>query len=183
VPDKLQWAADWLAPAPQPNNIIPLSEQFMRRVTIMLDDALMDEIDRFIVERGYQNRSEAVRDLARAGVRQAMEDSGMDGACVAALVYVYEPDVRDLPKRLTDLFHDHHDLSVSAMHVHLDRGACLEVNVLRGDGRDLRCLGDSIIAERGVRHGRLVMVPAESDDICDADCRDRHDHAHARKAD
>lgn len=45
----------------------------MQRVTITLDDELMKELDRVISVRGYQNRSEAIRDLARAGIAQATE--------------------------------------------------------------------------------------------------------------
>ena len=156
----------------------------MQRVTITLDDDLMQEIDRIIDERGYQNRSEAIRDLARRGIRQSAEESGADGACVGALVYVYETQARDLPKRLTRLFHDHHDISVAALRVHLDHEACLEMNVLRGDSRDVRHLAETVIAERGVRHGRLVMVPAEIEDESHAhgSGRHRHIHTHVRKA-
>ena len=39
----------------------------MQRVTITLDDDLMHDLDRIIAARGYQNRSEAIRDLARSG--------------------------------------------------------------------------------------------------------------------
>src|SRR5262245_23457765 len=91
----------------------------MHRATIVLDDEFVKELDRIIAVRGYQNRSEAVRDLARAGMRQAAEEEGASGDCVAALVYVYDHDERELAKRLTQSFHDHHDLSLSAMHVHL----------------------------------------------------------------
>ena len=45
-------------------------DNLMQRVTITLDDELMAELDRIIAARGYQNRSEAIRDLARAGIRQ-----------------------------------------------------------------------------------------------------------------
>jgi CopG family nickel-responsive transcriptional regulator len=43
----------------------------MQRVTITLDDELMADLDRIIAARGYQNRSEAIRDLARSGLEQA----------------------------------------------------------------------------------------------------------------
>src|SRR3974377_1579288 len=96
----------------------------MQRMTITLDDELMAEIDRMVDSGGYQNRSEAVRDLARAGVRQSAEQQGAAGSCVAALVYVYDHRARELSKRLTDAFHEHHDLSLSSLHVHLDHDSC-----------------------------------------------------------
>ena len=64
--------------------------QEMQRVTITLDDDLMDELDAIIAARGYQNRSEAIRDLARAGIREAAENVHPRRECVAALVYVYD---------------------------------------------------------------------------------------------
>jgi CopG family nickel-responsive transcriptional regulator len=157
----------------------------MQRATITLDEEFVTELDRIIALRGYQNRSEAIRDLARAGMRQAVEASGETGQCVAALVYVYDHESRELSKRLTHVFHDHHELSLSAMHVHLDHGSCMEVAVLRGEAGDVRHLADHVIAERGVRYGRLVTVPvdehSEKHPHADAPSH-RHMHLHVRKA-
>jgi len=157
----------------------------MQRATITLDDEFVAELDRMIVRRGYQNRSEAIRDLARAGMRQAEEETGTEGNCVAALVYVYDHGSRELSKRLTNLFHDHHDLSLSAMHVHLDHGSCMEVAVLRGDANEVRHLADHVIAERGVRHGRVVTVPVDAEAEKHAHAGEgsrKHLHLHVRKA-
>ena len=68
----------------------------MQRITITLDDELMDDLDRMIAEHGYQNRSEAIRDFTRAGMQQAAQKMGKAGECVAALVYVYDHAARDL---------------------------------------------------------------------------------------
>ena len=94
----------------------------MQRVTITLDDDLMADLDRIIAARGYQNRSEAIRDLARSGLEQAAVEVAGTSNCVAALVYVYDHHARELPKRLTQGFHDHHDLAQATLHVHLDTG-------------------------------------------------------------
>jgi len=48
-------------------------------LTITLDDEFVAELDSMISQRGYQNRSEAIRDLARAGMRQAAEGSRETG--------------------------------------------------------------------------------------------------------
>ena len=104
----------------------------MQRVTITIDDDLLAELDRLVVARGYQNRSEAIRDLTRAGMQHTAPETAPDQQCVAALVYVYDHGVRELAKRLTHAFHDHHDMAVSTMHVHLDHDSCMEVTVLKG---------------------------------------------------
>jgi CopG family transcriptional regulator, nickel-responsive regulator len=157
----------------------------VQRITVTLDDELVAGIDRLMDARGYQSRSEAVRDLARHGLNVAAEDRDVSGDCVAALVYVYEHDARDLSKRLNAIFHDHHDLTVSSLHVHLDHDSCLEVSVLRGDASAVRHLGEHIIAERGVHYGRLMMAPVdiatEVHDHGGAKAH-RHQHTHVNKA-
>jgi CopG family nickel-responsive transcriptional regulator len=152
----------------------------MQRVTITLDDEFVAELDRVIARRGYQNRSEAIRDLARAGIRQAAEDTGSSRNCVAALVYVYDHESRELSKRLTRSFHEHHDLSLAAMHVHLDHDSCMEVTVLRGSTAEVQHLADHVIAERGVRHGRVVLMPTQPPPRAGRARRPKHSHGAPR---
>lgn len=142
----------------------------MHRVTITLDDDLMEKLDAIIAARGYQNRSEAIRDLARIGIQQTAAET-TDGHCVGAMVYTYDHSKRDLPRKLTQSFHHHHDLSRATMHVHLDHDQCLEVTILDGNATELQHFADHIFAERGVRYGRLVTIPAEPP-------AEDHDHHH-----
>ncbi len=152
----------------------------MQRVTITLDDALMAELDAIIAARGYQNRSEAIRDLARAGIREAAEDIGQKRDCVAALVYTYDHAARQLAKRLTSAYHEHHELSLASLHIHLDQYTCLEVTVLRGKTDDVQHFGEHVIAERGVRHGKIVRMPMEQPakprQVSHSHPADRHHH-------
>ena len=156
----------------------------MQRITISADDEFLEEIEALCALRGYQNRSEAIRDLTRAGLRQAREESDETGQCVAALVYVYDHSARELSKRLADTFHDHHDLSLAATHIHLDHESCLEVAILSGAGKDVQHLADHVIAERGVRFGRLVKIPvdAKTEIHRHHDTNHSHLHLHVRKA-
>jgi len=133
----------------------------MQRITIVLDDELVAEVDKLAQLRGYQNRSEAIRDLARSGIRQAREEAAVEGDCVAALVYAYDHEERDLARRLAKAVHNHHDLSIATLQVPLDHATRIEVSVLRGKTRSVRRFADHVIAERGVRHGRIVVMPAE----------------------
>jgi CopG family nickel-responsive transcriptional regulator len=133
----------------------------MQRVTVTLDDDLMGDIDAIMAERGYRNRSEVIRDLARAGIREAATDAGEARECVAALIYVYDPEARELSKRLTRAYQSRHELSVASLQVNLGKDTCFEVAVLRGESGALQRLGEQVIAERGVRHGKLVQIPLE----------------------
>ena len=140
----------------------------MERFTISLDETLAAEFDALVAERGYQNRSEAVRDLFRAAIGAARAREEAAGQCVANLSYVYNHHERTLAERLTEISHAHHDLTVAALHTHLDHEHCLESVVLKGPTGAVRRFADSLTAERGVRHGQLNLIPLQAE----------HHHAH-----
>ena len=152
----------------------------MQRVTITLDDGLMGELDRLIAARGYHSRSEAIRDLARSGIRQAVIEMDQAPDCVAALVYVYERNSRDLAQRLTGLFHAHHDLSVATTRIHLNHDSGMDAVMLKGATGQVRQLADLVLTERGVRHGRLHIVPACVDDAEHSHNGSAATHSHVR---
>ena len=133
----------------------------MDRFTISLAPRLAEEFDRLVHDRGYQSRSEAVRDILRAQLRARRESGDPAGPCVAALSYVYNHHERDLAERLASLQHEQHELIVSTMHAHLDHEHCIETVILKGRARAVREFADLLTAERGVRHGQLNLVSAE----------------------
>lgn len=136
----------------------------MHRVTISLDETLARDFDRHVKTRGYQNRSEAVRDLVREAVGEQRVDSDAGGACVANLSYIYNHHVRSLSRRLTSMQHDHHDLVIAATHVHLDHDHCIETLILRGSIAQVQTFADQLQAQRGVRFGALNLVAVEAHD-------------------
>ena len=133
----------------------------MERMTISLDKALADEFDQFITRHGYRNRSEAVRDLIRLKLESERLERERQGQCVGTLTYVYNHEERELARRLTTLQHDHHDLAVSTLHVHLDHDNCLETVVVQGPTQQVRAFADAVIARPGVRHGELYLIPVD----------------------
>jgi len=132
----------------------------MQRITITLDDELMEDLDALIASRGYASRSEAIRDLARSGIHQALLEDGAAETCIAVMSFVFEHETRALAQRLLGCFHSHHDLTISSTHLPLDHHTGLQVVILRGPTKSVRDFAESIETERGVRHARLVIVPA-----------------------
>jgi CopG family nickel-responsive transcriptional regulator len=142
----------------------------LERFTVSLDGDLAAAFERLIAERGYKNRSEAVRDLLRGALESSRQTADGDGHCVANLSYVYNHHERDLAERLTSLQHGQHDLTVATMHAHLDHENCLESVILRGATPAVRAFADALMAERGVRHGQVNLIAVEIDS--------GHDHQH-----
>lgn len=151
----------------------------MDRFTVSLPEDLAQAFDHWIAERGYANRSEAFRDLLRAELERRRQDDGRSRHCVACLSYVYNHHERDLAERLTAMQHEHHDLTVSAMHAHLDHDNCIETLILRGPTPEVQRFADAVCAERGVRHGQLNLVSVS----VAGRSRRVHTHQHLHPAD
>jgi CopG family nickel-responsive transcriptional regulator len=150
----------------------------MERMTISLDSALADEFDRFINQHGYRNRSEAVRDLIRLKLESERLEGEQKGHCVGTLTYVYNHEERELARRLTTVQHQHHDLAVSTLHVHLDHDNCLETVVVQGPTRQVRAFADEVIARPGVRHGELYLIPVDVRESSHRHSQEQSRHTH-----
>ena len=148
----------------------------MRRLTISIDDDLADTFEKLMKDKGYENRSEAFRDLLRGALVNDSVVQGEAQYCVGVLSYVYNHHERQLASRLTEMQHDHHDVTVSTMHAHLDHENCIETVILRGATRDVTQFAESVIAQTGVRHGKFNLVPVEADHSG----HKHHHHVHAR---
>ena len=146
----------------------------MERITISLDEQLARDFDALIERRGYASRSEAMRDLVRHAIEDGRRAYELASYCVANLSYVYEHHARDLAERLMSAQHEHHDLVVSTMHVHLDHANCLESVILKGSVAAVKRFAERTQAERGVRHVSLNLVTVTPGD----EHRDRGAHRH-----
>lgn len=133
----------------------------MDRFTISLSNELAEAFDALIAERGYANRSGAFRDLLRAHLQARGQSRDPKGHCIASLSYVYNHHERDRAERLTHLQHEHHDLTVSSTHAHLDHEQCIETVILKGRVDAVRRFAEALTAERGVRHGQLNLISVE----------------------
>lgn len=129
----------------------------LTRFGISIDERLLSHFDEMIGNKGYVNRSEAIRDLIRAAlVEKEWADDNQQ--TVATVTLVYDHHTRDLSDKLTEHQHSHYQEIVSTLHVHLDHHHCLEVVVIKGPASRVKRIADELIGTKGVKHGKLVAT-------------------------
>jgi len=129
----------------------------IERIGISLEEDLLKQFDKLIEQKGYQNRSEAIRDLIRDNlVQRAWSESDGSEERVAVATLVYDHDSSSLAQKLAHIQHENHRAVVSALHVHMDEHNCLEVLVLRGRARDVVRMGEGLVSTKGVKYGKVV---------------------------
>jgi CopG family nickel-responsive transcriptional regulator len=128
----------------------------LTRFSVSIEPELLERFLRMSGKRGWENRSEALRQLMReALVRQ--EWSGAD-EIVGTVTIVYDHHKRELTDRLTSIQHDHHDAVLAATHIHLDHDNCLEMIAVKGTASVVQEIADALIGTRGVKHGTLTAT-------------------------
>ncbi len=157
----LDFSGDRYHPLAEPGHARPpnMDDELMQRFTISLDDSLAADFDQLVAARGYENRSEAVRDLIRERLGHQLLDASQAKWCVATATYVYSHHEGAVTARILDLQHDNHDLVVSSLRTYLDHDNCMEVMILRGATQAVQDCASQLIALRGVRHGRVEILP------------------------
>lgn len=135
----------------------------LSRFGVSVEEELLESFDQLINGQGYANRSEALRDLMRdALVKSRLETSPENGEVLGSLTLVYDHHASELNDKMNEIQHEHHNLVVSVLHVHVSHDDCMEVIVLRGAVCEVRALSDALLSLKGVKHGRLfVTLPAQ----------------------
>jgi CopG family nickel-responsive transcriptional regulator len=123
------------------------------RFGVSMDSLLLERFDQHIEQRGYGNRSEAIRDLVRETLVREEWEGGDE--VVGTITLVYDHHVRELSDKLTDIQHDNFNSVLSSLHIHLDHHNCLEVIVVRDAAAKVQKFADRLIGTRGVKHGKL----------------------------
>jgi len=126
------------------------------RFGVSFEEELLSKFDALISKKGYQTRSEAIRDL----VRQALIEKGIaeDQEIMGTITLIYDHDFPGVVDKLMHIQHIHHDEIISTTHTHIDPHRCLEVLVVRGHASQVHKLADNLKAMKGVLHGQLVSV-------------------------
>jgi len=126
------------------------------RTGLSLEKELLEKFDAVIHRKGYQNRSEAIRDLIREHLVHSAVDENK--VIVGTLTMVYDHHQPNLSAKLIEAQHAASSKVLAATHVHLDHHHCLEVVILKGRSGDVRGLADRILSLRGVKHGQLTVT-------------------------
>lgn len=129
------------------------------RFGVSIDQKLLKRFDSIITEKGYVNRSEAIRDLIR-DMLVSEDIANPDAESIGTLTLVYSHDVRELSEKLNEIQHHNHRIIISTTHIHLDEHNCLEVLILRGKAREVKLIADRLLAVKNVRHGKLTVTSA-----------------------
>jgi CopG family nickel-responsive transcriptional regulator len=127
------------------------------RFGVAMERALLGRFDERIAAKGYENRSEALRDLVRAELTRGAWEGGARVAATLTMLYVRRQRA-EIAKVL-----DASGIACEASLVFpLDAERTLEVVVLRGHAAELDALSSRVGGSRGVLSSELTVACADA---------------------
>ena len=128
------------------------------RFGVSIEQDLLENYDRLINERGYENRSEALRDLIRDALIQQKIEMQPDISALGSLTLVYDHHARNLSQEMSEIQHKFHENILSVMHLHVSHDDCLEIIALRGIVSEIAALANDLLSLKGIKNGKLFLT-------------------------
>jgi CopG family nickel-responsive transcriptional regulator len=129
------------------------------RISISLPEELHAELDMMVAERGFESRSQAIKDMLRQHLVEHKVQTGKQ-VMVGTITLLYNNASSGLQKTLADLQYQHVNEVISSLHVHLMDNQTMEVILVQGPVQLLQRIANAMITQRGVITGKLQLVSA-----------------------
>lgn len=130
----------------------------MTIVSVSVPEALLKRFDEVSEAKGFRSRSDSVREAMRGVVDEfEWEDSDGENQIVITMIY----DEVGPRGELSVLQHRYEEVQMM-LHLHLEKGQCMEVFIARGSNATLREILGKIRKVRGVRSLRFISTSGPS---------------------
>jgi len=131
----------------------------MTIVSISVPSELLSRFDEILASKGFRSRSDAVRESMRSFVDEAEWDS-TEGENQIVITMIYD----EIGPRgeLSVLQHRYEEIQMM-LHLHLEKGQCMEVFIARGPNSRLREILGKIRKVKGVRSIRFISTSRSAD--------------------
>ena len=127
----------------------------MTIVSVSLPEELLKRFDEVSSSKGFRSRSDAVKEMMRTFVDETEWDSA-DGENQVVITMIYDEIG---PRGELSVLQHRYDEIQMMLHLHLEKGQCMEVFIARGPNSVLREILGKIRNVKGVRSIRFISTP------------------------
>ena len=127
-------------------------------MTVSMPEETFQAFERLVVERGFDNRSQAIAEMIHQHAAQHLGKVGTE-VMAGTLTLVYDESKGALLRDLSRVFRDHIAEVISSQHILLEDEHVLEVILMQGPARTLRDITNKIITCKGVKTAHLTLTP------------------------
>jgi CopG family nickel-responsive transcriptional regulator len=128
----------------------------MTIVSLSIPDALLEQVDKTITEKGFVGRSELIRQALRLYLTEDLAIEEINGEAVATITLIYRENADR--RRLLDAQHVYGGLVSTFLHAHIHEGYCLEVIILKGQATLIQKFIDNLRQNEQINQIKVAVV-------------------------
>ncbi len=131
----------------------------LKRFGVSLEDELLYDLDQYVNDNGFANRSQAIRFLIEKNV--AEQKWQCNHIVAGTIIIMYDLSKKEITAKIATIQQDYTDVILSSSQYFLNPDHCMHVATVLGEAHRLTELSDRLTTIKGIRHGKLVMSRAD----------------------
>jgi len=126
----------------------------MTIISVSIDPETLTEADEAVKALGLGSRSDVFRKGVKSFVSELKRAERIPENANGVLIAIHEESRED---EITEIKHRFEDVITMQTHTKLDARHCLEIFVLKGDGKKIGALASALNSNRHVKYAKLVV--------------------------
>ncbi len=125
----------------------------MAIVSVSIDEETLGEADKAVETLGFGNRSDVFRKGVKTLLAEMRTSEGLPANANAVLIAIHREAHEDEITRVKHMFEK---IITMQTHTKLDDEHCLEIFVLKGDGKKVGQLAEAFASNKKIKYSKLV---------------------------
>jgi len=131
----------------------------IKRFGVSLEDELLEDLDKYAIDNGFANRSQAIRFLITKNVTE--QKWQCNNIVAGTIIIMYGLDKKEITSKIASIQLRYTDVILSSSQYYINDNLCMHVVAVTGKAHRLTELSDQMTTIKGISHGKLVMSRAD----------------------
>lgn len=136
----------------------PETSDGIRRITISMPEETFQLLDRLVIQRGFDSRSQAVSEMIHQQAADHLSKVGNE-VMAGALTLIYDESKSSLLRDIARVCREHVAEVISSQHIMLEDEHVMEVILMQGPARTLRDITNELVTCKGVKRAQITLTP------------------------
>ncbi len=134
------------------------NEKKLVRISMTVPEELLTKFDKFVEDKGYFKRSEALRDAMRVFMTDNLWLEEIEGDIFGSITLIYNHHEFAHPDFLNSIQHDYGSIIRASLHIHISHDECMEIIALEGNVKKVKSLAQKLRRAKGVKTMKLTVA-------------------------
>jgi CopG family nickel-responsive transcriptional regulator len=131
----------------------------LKRFGVSLEDKTLEELDMYVSDNGFSNRSQAIGFLIKKYITE--QKWQCNHIVAGTIIIMYKQDKKEITSKIASIQLNYTDVILSSSQHYINDNLCMHIVTVMGEAHRLTELSDLLTTIKGIKHGKIVMSRAD----------------------